>query len=51
LDKKNADILFWMGKAYQQKKEFDQALLYFSETIKVDPTNTAAQQAIDELKK
>ncbi|MEY3059855.1 MAG: hypothetical protein RL000_1207 [Bacteroidota bacterium] len=51
LDKKNADILFWMGKAYQQKKEFDQALLYFSETIKVDPSNIAAQQAIDELKK
>lgn len=50
LDKKNPDILFWMGKAYQQKKEFDQALLYFSETIKLDPTNKAAQQAIEDLK-
>jgi tetratricopeptide (TPR) repeat protein len=51
LDKNNADILFWLGKAYQEKKEFDQALLYFSETIKIDPTNKAAQQAIEELKK
>lgn len=51
LDKKNADVLFWLGKAYQQKKEFDQALLYFSETIKLEPSNLAAQQAIDELKK
>ncbi|MEN9952249.1 MAG: hypothetical protein RLZZ520_517 [Bacteroidota bacterium] len=51
LDKNNADILFWLGKAYQEKKEFNQALLYFSETIKIDPTNKAAQQAIEELKK
>jgi len=51
LDKNNADILFWLGKAYQQKKEFDQALLYFRETIKIDPSNQAAQQAIEELKK
>lgn len=51
LDKNNADILFWLGKAYQQKKEFDLALLYFSETIKLDPSNQAAQQAINKLKK
>lgn len=51
LDKNNADILFWLGKAYQEKKEFNQALLYFSETIKIDPTNQAALQAIEELKK
>lgn len=51
LDKNNADILFWLGKAHQQKKEYDQALLYFSETIKIDPTNKAAQQAIEEIKK
>jgi tetratricopeptide (TPR) repeat protein len=51
LDKNNADILFWLGKAYQEKKEFDQALLYFSETIKIDPTNQAAKQAIEQLTK
>lgn len=51
LDKKNADILFWMGKAYQQKKEYNQALLYFSETLKLDPSNIAAQQALKEIKK
>lgn len=51
LDKKNADILFWLGKAHQQKKEYDQALLYFSETLKLDPNNIAAEQAIKEIKK
>lgn len=51
LDKNNADLFFWMGKAYQQKKEYKQALLYFSETIKIDPTNKAAQTAIEEIKK
>ena len=51
LDKKNADILFWLGKAHQQKKEYDQALLYFSETLKLDPNNLAAEQAIKEIKK
>ena len=51
LDKQNADILFWLGKAYQQKKEYDQALLYFSETLKIDPKNIAAAHAIKEIKK
>jgi tetratricopeptide (TPR) repeat protein len=50
LDKNNADILFWIGKAYQQKKEFDQALLYFRETLKIEPNYTAAQNAIKDLK-
>ncbi len=50
LDKKNSDILFWLGKAHQQKKEYDQALLYFSETLKLDPDNLAAEQAIKVIK-
>lgn len=50
LDKKNPDILFWLGKAHQQKKEYDQALLYFSETLKLDPNNIVAEQAIKEIK-
>jgi tetratricopeptide (TPR) repeat protein len=51
LDKKNADILFWLGKAHKQKKEYEQALVYFSETLKLDPNNLAAEQAIKEIKK
>jgi len=51
LDKNNADLLFWLGKAYQQKKEFNQALLYFSETLKLDPSNNYAKSAIEEIKK
>ena len=51
LDKKNADILYWLGKAHQQIQENDQALLYFSETLKLDPQYSAANQAIKELKK
>lgn len=51
LDKNNADLLFWLGKAYQQKKEFNQALIYFSETLKLDPTNNSAKSAIEEIKK
>ena len=51
LDKNNADILFWLGKGYQQKKDFSQALIYFSETLKLDPTNNSAKSAIEEIKK
>ena len=51
LDKNNADVLFWLGKAYQQKKEFNQALVYFSETLKLDPSNNSAKSAIEEIKK
>lgn len=51
LDKNNADVLFWLGKAHQQKKEFSQALIYFSETLKLDPTNNSAKSAIEEIKK
>jgi tetratricopeptide (TPR) repeat protein len=51
LDKNNADVLFWLGKGYQQKKEFSQALIYFTETLKLDPTNNSAKSAIEEIKK
>jgi tetratricopeptide (TPR) repeat protein len=51
LDKNNADILFWLGKAYQEKKEFNQALIYFSETLKLDPSNNSAKSAIEEINK
>lgn len=51
LDKKNTDILYWLGKAYQQKKEYDKALLYFSETLNQDPSYAPAVEAIKEIKK
>jgi tetratricopeptide (TPR) repeat protein len=43
--------LFWLGKAYQEKKEFNQALIYFSETLKLDPSNNSAKSAIEEINK
>jgi len=51
LDKNNADIFFWLGMGYKQKKADDKALLYFSETLKLDPNYTAASNAIIEIKK
>lgn len=51
LDKNNVDLFFWLGKAHQQKKEFSQALIYFNETLKLDPTNNSAKSAIEEIKK
>ena len=51
IDKNNPDIFFWLGKGYEQMKQEDQALLYFGETLKLDPNYEAAKTAIQALNK
>ena len=51
IDKNNPDIFFWLGKCYKQRKQEDQALLYFGETLKLDPNYEAAKTAIQALNK
>ena len=51
IDKNNPDIFFWLGKGYKQINQEDQAILYFGETLKLDPNYIAAKTAIQAINK
>lgn len=51
IDKNNPDLFFWLGKGYKQMNEDEQAILYFAETLKLDPNHTAAKTAIQAINK
>lgn len=51
LDRYNPEIYYWMAKLYESKKNHEEALFYYEQTIVLDPGYENARKAIDQLKR
>lgn len=51
LDRKNADIYFWMGSCLEEKNQVEQAIAYYQEAIRLDPQHAGANASYNNIKK
>ena len=51
LDRKNADIYFWLGSCLEGKKDIEKASAYYQEAIRLDPQHEGAIRSFNNLKK
>ncbi len=51
LDRKNADVYYWLGSCLEGKKDFIKAAAYYQEAISLDPQHQGAIRSLHQLKK
>ncbi len=50
LDRYNPEIYYWMAKNHEAKKDHEEALFYYEQTLVLDPNFTNVKKAIDNIK-
>jgi tetratricopeptide (TPR) repeat protein len=50
LNRKSADIPFWLGECYLKKKNHEKALAFFEQTLQLDPEYQSATDRIAKIK-
>ena len=50
ITKNNTDLYYWIGKSYEGLKMNKEAQAYYNMTLKIDPTYTSAEEALQRTK-